>query len=154
MKATNMQNKHYKRQLMEMRKTKQENYGLWCDTLYKLSIANHFKDQVIYYPHNIDFRGRVYPIAPHFQHMGGDLTRSLLIFGKGLPLGKEGFSWLKLHCINLTEFKKKASIQERMDYAEQVITNNALNKPLSIMHYAQQVSINNAVMICGFYYNQ
>ena len=34
--------------------------------------------------------------------------RSLLLFAKGKPLGKRGFEWLKTHCINLTELKKKS----------------------------------------------
>ena len=77
----------YNSDLQEYRKTKSECFSLWCDTLYKLSIANHFKDETMFFPHNIDFRGRVYPIAPYFHHMGGDLSRSLLVFAKGKTLG-------------------------------------------------------------------
>ena len=35
--------KSYKKDLNEYRKVKSECYSLWCDTLYKLSIANHFR---------------------------------------------------------------------------------------------------------------
>ena len=59
--------------------------------------------------------------APYFHHMGGDLSRSLLLFGKGKVLGAEGFKWLKLHCINLTELKKKAPIEERIAYFDEVL---------------------------------
>ena len=52
-----------RREIAEYNKVKAETYSLWCDILYKLSIANHFRDDIMYFPHNIDFRGRVYPIG-------------------------------------------------------------------------------------------
>ena len=55
--------------------------------------------------------------------MGADLSRSLLLFGKGKVLGPEGWKWLKLHCINLTELKKKSPVEERLEYFEEVLEN-------------------------------
>ncbi|QQP56671.1 DNA-directed RNA polymerase [Caligus rogercresseyi] len=101
---------------------KNENYSLWCDCLYRLSLANHFRNDILYFPHNLDFRGRVYPIPPHFNHMGGDLPRSLLVFAKGRPLGKDGLHWLLLQAVNLTGLKKRCSIQERLDYAHEILS--------------------------------
>ena len=99
---------------------KSECYSLWCDTLYRLSIANHVRNEpAVYFPHNLDFRGRVYPIAPYLNHMGGDLARSLLVFSEGRPLGQNGLQWLKLHAINLTGNMKRQSIKERLDYVEE-----------------------------------
>lgn len=72
-------------------------------------------------PHNMDFRGRVYPIPPHLNHLGADLARSLLVFHQAKPLGVDGFSWLKLHCINLTGLKKRNSVRERLLFAEEVM---------------------------------
>lgn len=69
----------------------------------------------------MDFRGRVYPVPPHLNHLGSDLARSMLIFDQPQPLGVDGFSWLKLHCINLTGLKKRNSIRERLLYAEQIM---------------------------------
>lgn len=69
----------------------------------------------------MDFRGRVYPIPPHLNHLGSDLARCMLIFDQPQPLGIDGFSWLKLHCINLTGLKKRDSIRERLYYAEDVM---------------------------------
>lgn len=98
-----------------------ELYSLWCDTLYKLSLANHFKHRTFWLPHNMDFRGRVYPIPPHLTHLSSDLSRSLLLFHQKQPLGKDGLMWLKLHCINLTGKKKRESITDRLLYADQVM---------------------------------
>lgn len=46
-------------------------------------MANHFKGSVLFFPHSMDFRGRVYPITPYLNHMGDDLNRSLLVFAEG-----------------------------------------------------------------------
>lgn len=54
-----------------------------------------------YYPHNLDFRGRAYPMHPYLNHLGSDLCRGILEFGEGRPLGKSGLHWLKIHLANL-----------------------------------------------------
>jgi len=46
--------------------------------------------QVFYFPSNLDFRGRVYPIPPYLHHLGSDLSRGLLTFAEGKPLGERG----------------------------------------------------------------
>lgn len=106
---------------LSYRRKQAEMYSMWCDALYRLSLANHFRDRVFWLPHNMDFRGRVYPIPPHLNHLGSDLARSLLIFHQKKKLGVDGFSWLKLHCINLTGTKKRDSVRERLLYAAEVM---------------------------------
>ncbi|XP_068140133.1 DNA-directed RNA polymerase, mitochondrial [Drosophila tropicalis] len=103
------------------RRKQAEMYSLWCDALYRLSLAQHYRDKVFWLPHNMDFRGRVYPVPPHLNHLGSDLARSILIFDQAQPLGLDGFSWLKLHCINLTGMKKRDSVRERLLYAEEIM---------------------------------
>lgn len=58
-------------------------------------------EECFYYPHNLDFRGRAYPMHPHLNHLGSDLCRGLLEFAEGKPLGKGGLRWLKIHLANL-----------------------------------------------------
>ena len=41
---------------------------------------------------------------------GSDITRSILIFAKGKPLGPKGLDWMKIHLINLTGFKKRSPL--------------------------------------------
>lgn len=55
-----------------------------------------FRDRIFWLPHNMDFRGRVYPCPPHLNHLGSDMARSLLCFAKGKPLGQNGLDWLKV----------------------------------------------------------
>ncbi|XP_076381609.1 mitochondrial RNA polymerase isoform X2 [Megalopta genalis] len=121
---------------IEMTKFKQEKFdahSLWCDTLYRLSLANHFRNKIFWLPHNLDFRGRVYPIPPHLNHLTNDLSRSLLLFAKTKPLGPKGLDWLKLHVINLTSQKKGASLKERLEYANENLDNilDSAVKPLT-----------------------
>ncbi|KAH8850588.1 DNA-directed RNA polymerase, mitochondrial [Schistosoma japonicum] len=102
-----------------------QDYGefcsLWSTELYRLSIANQYRDKTIWFPHSMDFRGRVYPCPPHFNHTGSDVARSLIVFAKGLPLGSNGFDWLKIHLVNLTGLKKRSTHSERLEYANSIM---------------------------------
>ncbi|CAL1300720.1 unnamed protein product [Larinioides sclopetarius] len=109
------------KQRRELEKKKCEASSLWFDCLYKLSIANHFRDKVFWFPHNLDFRGRAYPTPPHFNHLGNDLIRSILLFAEGQPLGKHGLDWLKIQLINLTGFKKRDPHRIRLQFANEKI---------------------------------
>jgi DNA-directed RNA polymerase len=76
-------------------------HGLRCALKYQLAVASEFQDRVFYFPHNLDFRGRSYPIPPHLNQMGSDLCRGLLNFAEAKPLGASGLRWLKIHIANL-----------------------------------------------------
>ncbi|GJQ79965.1 hypothetical protein Trydic_g9443 [Trypoxylus dichotomus] len=109
------------RQKLQYRRKKSEMYSLWCDCLYRLSLANHYKEDIFWLPHNMDFRGRVYPVPPHLNHLGSDLARSILVFAEGRPLGPKGLDWLKLHMVNLTGLKKRDSIEDRLQFANEIM---------------------------------
>ncbi|KAI8439642.1 hypothetical protein MSG28_013355 [Choristoneura fumiferana] len=98
-----------------------EMHSLWCDALYKLALANHYRDEVFWLPHNMDFRGRVYACPPHLSQLGADAYRALLRFASERPLGPTGLAWLKLHAVNLTGTMKKNTVDERLAYAESVM---------------------------------
>ncbi|CAF3645701.1 unnamed protein product [Rotaria socialis] len=118
--------------LAKMRKLKAEIFSLWCYELYRLSIANHFRNEIFWFPHNLDFRGRVYPIPPHFNHLGSDIARSIILFAEGKPLGPNGLRQLKIHLVNLTDLKKKASINDRAKYADEIMDDilDSADRPL------------------------
>lgn len=120
------------RMRVKLKQQKAEMHSLWCNELYKLSIANHFRDDVFWFPHNMDFRGRTYPCPPHFNHLGSDVTRSILLFAKGQKLGPWGLDWLKIHLINLTGFKKRSSNAERLVFANENMDNilNSADHPM------------------------
>ncbi|XP_036623366.1 DNA-directed RNA polymerase, mitochondrial [Trichosurus vulpecula] len=110
-----------RREIAQCHKTAREMYSLRMDALYKLSIAHHLRDQIFWFPHNMDFRGRAYPCPPHFNHLGSDLTRAILLFAEGKPLGPKGLDWLKIHLINLTGLKKREPLQARLAYANEIL---------------------------------
>lgn len=90
------------------------------DCNYKLEIARAFLKDTMYFPHSLDFRGRAYPVPPHFNHLGNDLCRGLLKFADARPLGKSGLRWLKIHFANQCGYDK-ASFDEREAYADERI---------------------------------
>lgn len=53
-------------------------------------------EPAIYFPHSMDFRGRAYPMHPHLNHLGDDVSRGLLQFADAKPLGPNGLLWLKV----------------------------------------------------------
>ncbi|KAK6252007.1 hypothetical protein QUC31_013727 [Theobroma cacao] len=83
-------------------KQNNERHSLRCDVELKLAVARKMRDEDgFYYPHNLDFRGRAYPMHPYLNHLGSDLCRGVLEFAEGRPLGKSGLRWLKIHLANL-----------------------------------------------------
>ncbi|NWT21921.1 RPOM protein, partial [Cardinalis cardinalis] len=113
--------KSFKHEVFLCKKKAAEMHSLRMDALYKLSIANYVRDKVFWFPHNMDFRGRTYPCPPYFNHLGNDVTRAILLFAEGRPLGPKGLDWLKIHLINLTGLKKKNALQERLEYANEIM---------------------------------
>lgn len=78
-----------------------------------VSEAMTFKDyEAIYFPHNVDFRGRVYPLTT-LSPQSNDLGKSLIEFAEGVPLGNMGVTWLAFHGANCYGLDKKP-IEERI----------------------------------------
>jgi DNA-directed RNA polymerase len=60
----------------------------------------------VFFPHNIDFRGRFYPSASHISPQGNDLARALLRYAEHKPLGKDGLDVLKIYAATLAGHDK------------------------------------------------
>ena len=93
-----------------------------CFQNFQLEIARAFANDIFYFPHNVDFRGRAYPIPPILNHMGADFARGMLIFAEGKELGHIGLKWLKIHLANLYGYDK-ANLQEREDFTMENLGN-------------------------------
>ncbi|XP_010261422.1 PREDICTED: DNA-directed RNA polymerase 2B, chloroplastic/mitochondrial-like isoform X2 [Nelumbo nucifera] len=94
--------KKWKWKVKAVKKENSERHSQRCDTELKLAVARRMKDENgFFYPHNLDFRGRAYPMHPYLNHLGSDLCRGILEFAEGRPLGKSGLRWLKIHLANL-----------------------------------------------------
>ena len=83
--------------LLKESQNNRELHSLRCDFLLKVEVSKQFSNvDKIYFPNNLDFRGRVYPLSPHLNHIGSDICRGLLEFAEAKPLGKTGLRWLKV----------------------------------------------------------
>lgn len=68
----------------------------------KFYVAERFEHEpAIYFPHYLDFRGRIYPLASFLNPQGDDSARGLLEFAEGKPLGEDGGFWLAVHIAGL-----------------------------------------------------
>jgi DNA-directed RNA polymerase len=103
-----------------------------CFQNFQLEIARALRNEEFYFPHNVDFRGRAYPIPPYLNHMGADHCRGLLIFGQGKELGEFGLRWLKIHLANVFGFDK-ASLSEREEFTTRHLEKvyDSATKPLT-----------------------
>ena len=83
-----------------------------------LNIADDLaKHDRFYLPHNLDFRGRIYPI-PTFNHQRADHIRALFQFARGRRLGPTGAYWLCINLANTGDFNKisKKSLDDRISW--------------------------------------
>ena len=88
----------------------------------RLWMANKFKEfDELYFPHTMDWRGRVYPVVPLLNPQADDLGKALLEFAVGAPLGDTGEYWLKVHLAN-TFGVDKVSMDERVKWADEHMT--------------------------------
>lgn len=88
-----------------------------CFQNFQIEIARSMRNEKFYFPHNMDFRGRAYPVPPLLNHMGADHCRGLLKFGEAKELGERGLKWLKVHLANVFGYDK-ASLIERERFAD------------------------------------
>ena len=69
-------------------------------------------EPAIWFPHNLDFRGRLYPIPQFVSPQGDDRQKGLLEFADGKELGQRGVFWLAVHganCLGETPGGEKVS---------------------------------------------
>lgn len=88
------------------------------------------QELAIYFPYNLDFRGRIYPISNYLSPQGGDLSRALLTFADAKPVGSEGGTWLAIHGANClgespegTKMSKLSLVEREqwvIDHTEQI----------------------------------
>ncbi|KAG8166377.1 hypothetical protein KVR01_002066 [Diaporthe batatas] len=101
---------------------KQSYHSVRCFMNFQLEIARAYRDQEFFFPHNVDFRGRAYPVPPYLNHMGADHVRGLLRFSKGKELGERGLVWLKVHLSNVYGYDK-ASLNDRETFTMKNLDN-------------------------------
>lgn len=102
---------------------REKNRGIVADRAVMLRDLETAKELArydrFYLPHNLDFRGRVYPVC-HFSHQRADHIKAMFRFADGCPYGEFGAAWASVHLANCGDFGKvsKASFEERLQWVE------------------------------------
>lgn len=105
--------------------------------LNRLGVAVRFVDRdAIYFPHQLDYRGRAYPVPQGLNHQQGDLSRGLLEFAEPRALGGEGEYWVRVHlagCFGIDKVSYDDRVRwthENIDHASlQRLGENPLDEP-------------------------
>ncbi len=85
---------------------------------YAVDCAERYKEYpAIYFPHQLDFRSRVYAVTT-LCPQGADHTKALLRLAEGKPIGDRGITWLAIHGGNLIKGLDKEDFQARVDWIE------------------------------------
>lgn len=102
----------------KVKKANAERFSLRSDFNLRVDMARHYQDtSALYFPQNFDFRGRIYPIPPHLNHIGSDVCRGMMKFAEKKKLGDKGWYWLKVNLANKFGFDK-APNDDRAKWAE------------------------------------
>ena len=103
-----------------------------------LAIANEYKeDQEIFFPHNLDFRGRVYPLTK-LNPQCNDFGKAHIEFAHGVPLGANGHIWLAFQGANCFGLDKKP-FEERIAwvYENSEMIVNIADNPLEDLRWCE-----------------
>lgn len=70
-----------------------------------------------HFVYNLDWRGRIYPVASSLSPQGDDSAKALMHFTKGVALGDNGAYWLAIHGANSFGVDK-VSFEDRIEWVE------------------------------------
>lgn len=133
--------KAWKREAAATYRKDEQRKSRYLSMSFALEQANKFSNKrAIYFPYNMDWRGRVYAL-PMFNPQGNDMVKGLLTLAKGKPIGKEGFYWLKIHGANCAGVDK-VTFDERVKFIEDNHTNimESAKSPLDNLWWTKQDS--------------
>lgn len=111
--------KKWKRDTYEIHKRniQKRSVRLLCSQIIR--IASQFSTyQKIWFPYQMDFRGRLYPIPVLLQPQGTDLAKGLLHFARGKPVDNNSIKWLEIHGANVYGYDKE-SYTKRIEWTRQ-----------------------------------
>lgn len=103
----------------------------------RLSIARRYLGApAVYFPYQLDHRGRAYSIPQILQPQGDDLSRALLGFAEGKALGVRGPYWLAVHlanCFGLSRLCFEERVAWVNDHKEEIM--DSATRPLEGTRY-------------------
>lgn len=115
--------KEWKTQAHEAYSYNAQAQGRRVEFIQRLSIAEDLMDEPeIFFPHQIDFRTRSYPIPVHLNLHQDKTGRSLLLFANEKAVDSRGEWWMKVHTANMWGLDK-ASFDQRVGWVDSQIDN-------------------------------
>ncbi|QNL29322.1 DNA-directed RNA polymerase [Pasteurella phage vB_PmuP_PS07] len=146
--------KEWKEKAVEFYKFRDTNISRRLRMESTLHIAEKFAEfERIYFPYNLDWRGRVYAI-PSFNPQGDDIMKGCLILADGKPIGATGFKWLKVHGANCAGVDK-VTFEERIEWVENNHVNimESAQDPVNYRWWSEQESPFQFLAFCFEYAN-
>lgn len=111
--------KMWARQVAPIRTRNATRFSKFIAAMRCMRSAEKFLDEpAFYFPHMLDFRGRMYPIPSDLHPQGDDLHRGLLTFARGKPVGDEDAGWIAVHLANCWGVDK-VSFDARIAWVEE-----------------------------------
>lgn len=109
--------KHRRRRAKTLKKY-EEHLGVWRSTkrIYDTAVEMTQFDK-FYFPHNLDFRTRIYPIPTDLTPQSNDFSKGLLRFARPTALGDTGLFWMGF-TVASHYGKDKLSPEDRYLYAK------------------------------------
>lgn len=85
-----------------------------------VSVCEDYKDQeVLYFPHSFDFRGRVYPLTIGLTPQGSDQVKAMLMYKNTKPVTEKGMEWNWAYLASLYG-------EDKLDFNERVLKGKEL----------------------------
>lgn len=108
--------KKWKRDTYEIHKRNVQKRSIRLLTAQIINLAQQFHIYPkIWFPYQMDFRGRLYPIPALLQPQGTDLAKGLLHFANGKKLNPSSIKWLEIHGANTYGYDK-VSYEKRIEW--------------------------------------
>ena len=106
----------------------EENLGVYRATHRIINTALEMRQfDKFYFPHNMDFRTRIYPIPTDLTPQSNDLSKGLLRFARPTKVGKEGLFWMGVTVASQWG-EDKLSMDDRFSYAVKMLTEGEIQK--------------------------
>ena len=136
--------KAHKKKMVEVVHKENQRKGKALRAVMILKTAEDFaKYESIWFPMNIDFRGRVYPIPTGLNPQGDDMTKSLLQYANPVPVSTEdapdALKWLSIHGAGLAGHDK-IPLEDRVAWVEENKQNilSSAENPLDFPWWQEQ----------------
>ena len=139
--ATKEEEKEYRYKLMLMYKAERARQSRLLRLSVTLGAAKKFsKYERIYFPWNMDYRGRLYPISTEISPQGDDMQKALLLFADPSPVTDEdAYRWFLIEGANRAGVDK-VPFDDRVKWVQEHETEiiKSSEDPLTNQFWAEQ----------------